>query len=103
MLALPVRAVRVRFHEGRALADDSDDRRDAIGTYAEPLGDIVVAGGPITGSARAEGGGPAYKRTYEDGPLYAAVTGHASQACAPTQPKSVHQDLLNGTAPGRGR
>ncbi|MFI8188187.1 peptidoglycan D,D-transpeptidase FtsI family protein [Streptomyces sp. NPDC085946] len=97
VLALLVRATWVQFYEGRALADDKDNRRNAIDTYAEPLGNIVVAGEAITGSARTKGGDLAYKRTYENGPLYAAVTGYASQAYAPTQLEGIYEDLLNGT------
>ncbi|WP_309060554.1 penicillin-binding transpeptidase domain-containing protein [Streptomyces sp.] len=99
VFALLVRATWVQFYQGRALADDKDNRRNAIETYAEPLGDIVVAGESITGSARTEGGDLAYKRTYENGPLYAAVTGYASQAYAPTQLEGIYEDLLNGTDP----
>ncbi|GGQ58862.1 peptidoglycan D,D-transpeptidase FtsI family protein [Streptomyces pilosus] len=99
VLALLVRATWVQFYEGRALADDDDNRRNAIETYAEPLGDIVVAGESITGSARTEGGDLAHKRTYDNGPLYAAVTGYASQAYAPTQLEGIYADLLNGTDP----
>ncbi|OSP41900.1 MULTISPECIES: penicillin-binding protein 2 [unclassified Streptomyces] len=99
VLALLIRATWVQFYEGRALADDSDNRRNAIETYAEPLGNIIVAGESVTGSARTKGGDLAYKRTYENGPLYAAVTGYASQAYAPTQLEGIYQDLLNGTDP----
>ncbi|MCX4476315.1 penicillin-binding transpeptidase domain-containing protein [Streptomyces cellulosae] len=99
VLALLVRATWVQFYEGRALADDSDNRRNAIETYAEPLGNIVVAGEHITGSARTKGSDLAYKRTYTDGPLYAAVTGYASQAYAPTQLEGIYADVLNGTDP----
>ncbi|MFF5157225.1 peptidoglycan D,D-transpeptidase FtsI family protein [Streptomyces sp. NPDC000348] len=99
VFTLLIRATWVQFYEGQALADDSDNRRNAIETYAEPLGNIIVAGEPITGSARTEGGDLAYKRTYENGPLYAAVTGYASQAYAPTQLEGIYQDLLNGTDP----
>jgi cell division protein FtsI/penicillin-binding protein 2 len=87
----------VQFYDGKALADDKDNRRNAIETYAEPLGNIIVAGNSITGSARTTGGDLAYKRTYKNGPLYAAVTGYASQAYAPTQLEGIYQDLLNGT------
>ncbi|MEV5884388.1 penicillin-binding transpeptidase domain-containing protein [Streptomyces sp. NPDC052020] len=97
VLALLVRATWVQFYQGQALADDKDNRRNAIETYAEPLGNIVVAGEAVTGSARTKGGDLAYKRTYEDGELYAAVTGYASQAYAPTQLEGIYQDLLNGT------
>ncbi|MFF5345192.1 peptidoglycan D,D-transpeptidase FtsI family protein [Streptomyces althioticus] len=99
VFALLVRATWVQFYEGRALADDNDNRRNAIETYAEPLGNIVVAGEHITGSARTKGSDLAYKRTYTDGPLYAAVTGYASQAYAPTQLEGIYADVLNGTDP----
>ncbi|MFF4395524.1 peptidoglycan D,D-transpeptidase FtsI family protein [Streptomyces sp. NPDC001480] len=97
VLALLLRATWVQFYDGTALADDKDNRRNVIRTYAEPLGNIVVAGESITGSARTKGGDLAYKRTYKDGKLYAAVTGYASQAYAPTQLEGIYQDLLNGT------
>ncbi|MEV7792294.1 penicillin-binding transpeptidase domain-containing protein [Streptomyces sp. NPDC087512] len=99
VFALLVRATWVQFYEGRALADDKDNRRNAIETYADPLGNIIVAGRSVTGSARTQGGDLAYKRTYTNGELYAAVTGYASQAYAPTQLEGVYQDLLNGTDP----
>ncbi|MFJ5842012.1 peptidoglycan D,D-transpeptidase FtsI family protein [Streptomyces shenzhenensis] len=97
VLALLMRATWVQFYEGKALADDKDNRRNAIQTYAAPLGNIVVAGNAVTGSARTSGGDLAYKRTYKDGALYAAVTGYASQSYAPTQLEGIYQDLLNGT------
>ncbi|NEY31908.1 penicillin-binding protein 2 [Streptomyces sp. PRKS01-65] len=97
VLALLVRATWVQFYQGQALADDKDNRRNAIETYAAPLGNIVVAGEAVTGSAPTKGSDLAYKRTYRDGELYAAVTGYASQAYAPTQLEGIYQDLLNGT------
>ncbi|MEU9559540.1 peptidoglycan D,D-transpeptidase FtsI family protein [Streptomyces fumanus] len=99
VFALLIRATWVQFYEGQALADDKDNRRNAIETYAEPLGDIIVAGESVTGSARTTTGDLAYKRTYQDGELYAPVTGYASQAYAPTQLEGIYQDLLNGTDP----
>ncbi|WP_119581257.1 peptidoglycan D,D-transpeptidase FtsI family protein [Streptomyces europaeiscabiei] len=97
VLALLVRATWVQFYEGTALADDRNNRRNVIRTYADPLGNIIVAGDSITGSARTKDSDLAYKRTYTDGELYAAVTGYASQAYAPTQLEGVYQDLLDGT------
>ncbi|MFH8803073.1 peptidoglycan D,D-transpeptidase FtsI family protein [Streptomyces sp. NPDC017936] len=97
VFALLVRATWVQFYEGRALADDQDNRRNAIETYAEPLGNIIVAGRAITGSAATTDGDLRYRRTYTDGELYAAVTGYASQSYAPTQLEGVYADLLNGT------
>ncbi|MGW0985136.1 peptidoglycan D,D-transpeptidase FtsI family protein [Streptomyces sp. NPDC002486] len=97
VLALLVRATWVQFYEGRALADDKDNRRNAIETYSAPLGNIIVGGRSVTGSAPTKTGDLTYKRTYTDGPLYAAVTGYASQAYAPTQLEGIYTDLLNGT------
>ncbi|WP_433449416.1 peptidoglycan D,D-transpeptidase FtsI family protein [Streptomyces sp. CA-142005] len=97
VLALLVRATWVQFYDGKALADDNDNRRNAIQTYSQPLGNIIVAGNAITGSTRTKGSDLAYKRTYRDGRLYAAVTGYASQAYAPTQLEGIYKDLLNGT------
>ncbi|MFE9447489.1 peptidoglycan D,D-transpeptidase FtsI family protein [Streptomyces sp. NPDC006739] len=97
VLALLVRATWVQFYDGQALANDNDNRRNAIETYSAPLGNIIVAGKPVTGSARTKGGDLAYKRTYTNGKLYAAVTGYASQAYAPTQLEGLYADLLKGT------
>ncbi|MES5822716.1 penicillin-binding transpeptidase domain-containing protein [Streptomyces sp. RG80] len=97
VFALLLRATWVQFYEGQALADDSDNRRNAIETYSSPLGNIIVAGESITGSAQTTGSDLKYKRTYKDGELYAAVTGYASQAYAPTQLEGIYTDLLNGT------
>ncbi|KUN78741.1 penicillin-binding protein [Streptomyces bungoensis] len=97
VLALLVRATWVQYYDGKALADDNDNRRNAIATYSRPLGNIIVAGSAITGSARTKGSDLAYKRTYTQGELYAAVTGYASQAYAPTQLEGIYQDLLDGT------
>ncbi|MEU9569861.1 penicillin-binding transpeptidase domain-containing protein [Streptomyces massasporeus] len=97
VLALLVRATWVQFYDGRALADDKDNRRNAIETYSAPLGDIIVGGRSVTGSAPTKKSDLKYKRTYTDGALYAAVTGYASQAYAPTQLEGIYTDLLNGT------
>lgn len=97
VVALLIRATWVQFYDAKALADDKDNRRNAIKTYAEPLGNIIVGGRSVTGSAPTKNGDLKYKRTYKDGKLYAAVTGYASQAYAPTQLEGIYQDLLDGT------
>ncbi|MGI5374460.1 peptidoglycan D,D-transpeptidase FtsI family protein [Streptomyces sp. CA-251387] len=97
VFALLVRATWVQFYDGQALADDKDNRRNTIALYSEPLGNIVVGGEAVTGSARTTSGDLAYKRTYKDGSLYAAVTGYSSQAFGATQLEGIYQDLLDGT------
>ncbi|MFG3035293.1 peptidoglycan D,D-transpeptidase FtsI family protein [Streptomyces sp. NPDC048330] len=97
VLALLGRATWVQAYEGKALADDSNNRRKTIAQYAQPLGNIVVAGSPVTGSKRTEGDDLAYQRTYTDGKLYAAVTGYSSQAYGATQLEGIYSGILDGT------
>ncbi|MFE9437495.1 peptidoglycan D,D-transpeptidase FtsI family protein [Streptomyces sp. NPDC006602] len=96
VFALLIRATWVQFYDGKALAEDKDNRRNAIELYSEPLGDIVVGGKSVTGSAPTSGD-LKYKRTYTDGKLYSAVTGYSSQVYGATQLEGIYQDLLDGT------
>ncbi|MFD9220860.1 peptidoglycan D,D-transpeptidase FtsI family protein [Streptomyces sp. NPDC060064] len=97
VLALLLRATWVQAYEGRALADDDHNRRKIIAQYAQPLGDIIVAGSPVTGSKRTASSDLAYKRTYTDGSLYSAVTGYSSQAYGATQLEGIYSEVLDGT------
>ncbi|MFE0735821.1 peptidoglycan D,D-transpeptidase FtsI family protein [Streptomyces sp. NPDC058855] len=97
VLALLGRATWVQAYEAKALANDQKNRRKTIAQYGQPLGNIVVAGTPVTGSTRTKGGDLAYKRTYTDGELYAAVTGYSSQAYGATQLEGIYADVLDGT------
>lgn len=97
VFALLIRATWVQFYEGRALADDKNNRRTVMEQYAQPLGNIIVAGDAITGSKRTTGSDLAYKRTYKDGALYAAVTGYSSQVYGATQLEGIYRDLLDGS------
>ncbi|KIF73911.1 penicillin-binding protein [Streptomyces sp. 150FB] len=99
VLALLVRATWVQTYQAKALADNKNDRRKVIAQYAQPLGDIIVGGSPVTGSTRTEDNDLAYKRTYTDGPLYAAVTGFGSQVYGSTQLEGIYADVLDGTDP----
>ncbi|MEV6201180.1 penicillin-binding transpeptidase domain-containing protein [Streptomyces sp. NPDC051771] len=97
VLALLGRATWVQAYEGKALANDSKNRRKTIAQYAQPLGNIVVAGSPVTGSERTRSGDLAYERSYTDGELYAAVTGYSSQAYGATQLEGIYSGILDGT------
>ncbi|MFC8079514.1 penicillin-binding transpeptidase domain-containing protein [Streptomyces sp. NPDC057307] len=100
VLALLVRVTWVQAYQGKALADNERNRRTLIDQYAQPLGDIVVAGSAVTGSARtASSDDLKYKRTYTDGELYAAVTGYSSQAYRSTQLEGIYSHVLDGTDP----
>ncbi|MFF4083121.1 penicillin-binding transpeptidase domain-containing protein [Streptomyces sp. NPDC001777] len=97
VLALLVRATWLQAYQARALADNDHNRRKTIAQYAQPLGDIIVAGNPVTGSKRTVGSDLAYKRTYTRGELYAAVTGYGSQAYGATQLEGIYSHVLDGT------
>ncbi|MFG2623434.1 peptidoglycan D,D-transpeptidase FtsI family protein [Streptomyces sp. NPDC048473] len=97
VLALLVRATWVQAYQAKALADNEHNRRNTIAQYAQPLGDIIVAGNPVTGSKRTEGSDLAYKRTYTQGELYSAVTGYSSQAYGATQIEGIYSHVLDGT------
>ncbi|MFI5618301.1 peptidoglycan D,D-transpeptidase FtsI family protein [Streptomyces sp. NPDC051567] len=97
VLALLVRVTWVQAYQGQALADDKHNRRNLIGQYENPLGNIIVGGEAITGSTRTGGQDFAYKRTYVDGPLYAPITGYSSQAYGTTMLEGVYKDILNGS------
>lgn len=96
VLALLVRVTWVQFVKSDALANDDNNRRVKIARYADPRGDIIVGGQPITGSAEIPGSDFRYKRVYKNGPMYAPVTGFASQAQGETFLEGVYDDALSG-------
>ncbi|MDJ1133099.1 peptidoglycan D,D-transpeptidase FtsI family protein [Streptomyces iconiensis] len=97
VMALMVRLTWVQVVHGEALADSEDNRRNTIEQYANPFGDIIVGGKPVTGSKRTDDGDLHYQRTYTDGPLYAPVTGFSSQVRGSTQLEGIYQSVLDGT------
>ncbi|MDT0417263.1 penicillin-binding transpeptidase domain-containing protein [Streptomyces sp. DSM 41982] len=97
VLALLARATWVQFYEAPALSSDEDNHRTVMARYADPLGDIVVGGSAVTGSRETDSGDLRYARTYEDGPLYAPVTGYTSQVYGQTMLEGVYKDLLDGS------
>ncbi|MGX1314441.1 peptidoglycan glycosyltransferase [Streptomyces calvus] len=98
LVALLVNAARVQVLRADAYESSPANRRDAIARYQQPRGDILVGGRPVTGS-RDTREHLRYERTYLDGPLYAPVTGFASQEYGTTLLEHTEDDLLSGTAP----
>ncbi|RAJ36082.1 cell division protein FtsI/penicillin-binding protein 2 [Kitasatospora sp. SolWspMP-SS2h] len=98
IVALAVQATRVQVFQKQGLDHNDANQRATIQRYAQPRGNLLVAGQPVTGSAPT-GSRYAYRRTYSDGPLYAAVTGYSSQTYGNTQLEGVYDDLLSGTDP----
>ncbi|MBV6698683.1 penicillin-binding transpeptidase domain-containing protein [Kitasatospora aureofaciens] len=93
---LCVQATRVQVFEAKELDHNSANQRLTIERYSQPRGNILVGADPVTGSVPT-GGRYDYKRSYTDGPMYAAVTGFASQAYGNTQLEGTEDDLLTGT------
>ena len=98
LVALLVNAARVQVLHADAYDSNPANRRDTIARYQQPRGDILVDGRPVTGS-RDTGEHLRYERTYPLGPLYAPVTGFASQEYGTTQLEHTEDRLLSGVAP----
>ncbi|WP_262387037.1 penicillin-binding transpeptidase domain-containing protein [Streptomyces sp. TRM49041] len=98
LVALLVNAARVQVFQADRLDDNPANRRQVLARYAEPRGDILVEGEPVTGS-KDTGQLLRYERTYTDGPLYAPVTGYASQTYGTTLVENAEDAILSGTSP----
>ncbi|MFF9776643.1 penicillin-binding transpeptidase domain-containing protein [Streptomyces sp. NPDC013978] len=98
LLALLANATRVQVLQSRAYDDNPANRRPEIARWGQPRGDIVVGGRPVTGS-KDTGEQLRYERTYRDGPLYAPVTGFASQVYGTTFLEHAEDSLLDGSDP----
>ncbi|MCX5405948.1 penicillin-binding transpeptidase domain-containing protein [Streptomyces sp. NBC_00335] len=96
VLALLVRTNWLQYVKAEDLSTRKENRRVQIAQYATERGNIIVEGKPITGSAVTDGSDYKFKRTYLDGPLWAPVTGYASQAFGSTQLESLEDGILTG-------
>ncbi|MER5809179.1 penicillin-binding transpeptidase domain-containing protein [Streptomyces sp. NPDC002033] len=99
LVALLVNVGRVQVWEAAAYGANPANKRPAVARYAEPRGDILVDGRPVTGS-RDSGQLLRYERTYADGPLYAPVTGFSSQTYGTSFVERAEDAVLSGTDPG---
>lgn len=98
LVALLVNATRIQVFQARSYDDNPANRRSSIARYGQPRGDILVGGVPVTGS-RDTGEQLRYERTYQDGPLYAPITGFASQEYGTTLLEHSEDAVLSGTDP----
>ncbi|MEU1266631.1 penicillin-binding protein 2 [Streptomyces cellulosae] len=98
LVALLVNATRVQVLHSEDYETNPANRRATIVRYQQPRGDILVDGRPVTGS-RDTGEHLRYERTYKDGPLYAPVTGFASQEYGTTLLEATEDAVLSGAAP----
>ncbi|MFI2430938.1 penicillin-binding transpeptidase domain-containing protein [Streptomyces sp. NPDC018693] len=98
LVALLVNAARVQVVQSGRYDDNPANRRSSIARYGQPRGDILVGGVPVTGS-RDTGEQLRYERTYRDGPLYAPVTGFASQEYGTSLLEHAEDGVLSGDDP----
>ncbi|MFE9169230.1 penicillin-binding transpeptidase domain-containing protein [Streptomyces kebangsaanensis] len=99
ILTLLIRSNWIQYAKADSLKNDAENRRVTIARYATPRGDIIVGGSPITGSTETKSNGLndlKYKRTYKNGPMWAPVTGYASQAFGATQLENIDDGILTG-------
>ncbi|MEW1637804.1 penicillin-binding protein 2 [Streptomyces sp. NPDC093801] len=96
VLALLIRTNWLQYVQAEDLSTRKENRRVQIAQYATERGNIIVGGQPITGSAVTDGSDFKFKRTYLDGPLWAPVTGYASQAFGSTQLEKIDDGILTG-------
>ncbi|MFJ6613741.1 penicillin-binding transpeptidase domain-containing protein [Streptomyces sp. NPDC091289] len=96
LVALLVNAARVQLFEADELDDNPANRRNTIARYDQPRGNILVGDRPVTGN-KETGEQLSFERTYLHGPLYAPVTGYASQTYGTTLIENAEDSVLSGT------
>lgn len=96
LVALLVNAARVQVFQADSLDNNPANRRLTIARYQQPRGNILVGGSSVTGS-KDTGQQLRYERTYRQGPLYAPVTGYASQTYGTTLIENAEDGILSGT------
>jgi cell division protein FtsI/penicillin-binding protein 2 len=96
VLALLLRDNWLQYVRADELSTHATNKRVQIERYANPRGNIIVDGKPITGSVDSKDEYYKFKRTYVDGPMWAPVTGYASQAYDANQIEKIEDGVLTG-------
>ncbi|MFE7615459.1 peptidoglycan D,D-transpeptidase FtsI family protein [Streptomyces sp. NPDC057496] len=98
LVALLLNAARIQVIDADSLDHNPANRRLTITRYGQPRGNILVDDRSVTGSEDT-GEQLRYERTYRNGPLYAPVTGYASQTYGTSLLEYTEDDILSGTDP----
>ncbi|MEV8393312.1 MULTISPECIES: peptidoglycan D,D-transpeptidase FtsI family protein [unclassified Streptomyces] len=96
VLALLLRDNWLQYVRADELNSHKNNRRVLIERYSNERGNIIVDGKPITGSVKTDDTDFVYKRTYTNGPMWAPVTGYASQAFDANQIEKIEDGILTG-------
>ncbi|GGW59661.1 peptidoglycan D,D-transpeptidase FtsI family protein [Streptomyces xantholiticus] len=98
VLALMIRDNWLQYVRADELNTHKKNKRVEIERYAHERGNIIVDGKAITGSAETDDNYYKYKRTYTNGPLWAPVTGYASQVFGANQLEKLEDGILTGNS-----
>ncbi|WP_405684562.1 penicillin-binding transpeptidase domain-containing protein [Streptomyces sp. NBC_00057] len=96
LVALLLNAARIQVFDADSLDNNPANRRLTIARYSQPRGNILVGGKSVTGTKNT-GEQLKFERTYRYGPLYAPVTGYASQTYGTTLIENAEDGILSGT------
>ncbi|MFF3781501.1 peptidoglycan D,D-transpeptidase FtsI family protein [Streptomyces sp. NPDC001933] len=96
LVALLLNAARIQVLDAESLDNNPANRRLTIARYDQPRGNILIGGRSVTGS-KSTGEQLKYERTYVNGPLYAPVTGYASQTYGTTLIENAEDSVLSGS------
>lgn len=97
VLALLVRINWVQGVQASGLNSNKNNQRVAIEEYANPRGNIIVDGKPVTKSIDVNGYRYKYKQGFTDGALYAPITGYSSQTYGSTGLEALDSGILDGS------
>ncbi|MFF0295521.1 peptidoglycan D,D-transpeptidase FtsI family protein [Kitasatospora sp. NPDC004614] len=97
ILALMLRVNWVQGVQASAWANNPHNDRTKYDKYAYPRGNIIVGGQAVTKSDFVNGLRYKYKRSWNDGPMYAPVTGYSSQTYDASQLEKLEDGILSGT------
>ncbi|GAA4772185.1 MULTISPECIES: penicillin-binding transpeptidase domain-containing protein [Streptomyces] len=98
VLALMIRDNWLQYVRADELNTHKLNKRVEIERYAHARGNIVVEGKAITGSEETDDTYYKFKRTYTDGPMWAPVTGYASQVFGANQIEKLEDGILSGNS-----
>ncbi|NED88926.1 penicillin-binding protein 2 [Streptomyces sp. SID11233] len=97
IFALLARTNYLQYVKADELNTRDENRRVRIERYAHERGDIIVDGGKaVTGSKETKDSDFKYKRVWQDGPMWAPVTGYSSQAFDASQLEKLEDGILTG-------
>lgn len=95
--ALLVNANVVQFADAKNLRDKQGNTRTLYAQYDRKRGDIVTSTGQTIASSTSTNDTLKYLRTYQNGPLYAPVTGYYSIVYGPSGIEAAENGILAGT------